>query len=46
VERPINTDVGSGSLALTLTETDGTVSGTGTLNGSGFVNIAVTLTRQ
>jgi hypothetical protein len=90
---PINTDVGSGSLALTLTETDGTVSGTGTLsvtgdalaltvtgtyappnvslqmtsegfeplnlsgevdeeeidgtlNGSGFVNIAVTLTRQ
>ena len=90
---PINTDGGSGSLALTLTETDGTVSGTGTLsvtgdalaltvtgtyaapnvslqmtsqgfepmnlsgevtdeeidgtlNGSGFVNIAVTLTRQ
>jgi hypothetical protein len=90
---PINTDVGSGSLALTLTEGDGTVSGTGTLsvtgdalaltvtgtyvppnvslqmtsqgfepmnlsgevaeeeidgtlNGSGFVNIAVTLTRQ
>jgi hypothetical protein len=25
---PINTDVGSGSLALTLTETDGAVSGT------------------
>lgn len=90
---PINTDVGSGSLALTLTETDGSVSGNGTLsvpgdalaltvtgtyappnlslemtspgfeplnlsgdvsedeidgtlNGSGFVNIAVTLTRQ
>ena len=90
---PINTNVGSGSLALTLTETSGTVGGTGTLsvtgdalaltvtgtyappnislqmtspgfepmnlsgevteeeidgtlNGSGFVNIAVTLTRQ
>jgi len=90
---PINTNVGSGSLALTLTETDGTVTGNGTLsvtgdalaltvtgtyappnlslemtsagfeamnlsgevseeeidgtlNGSGFVNIAVTLTRQ
>lgn len=90
---PINTSVGSGSLALTLTESDGTVSGTGTLsvtgdalaltvtgtyappnvslqmtspgfeplnlsgdvtedeidgtlNGSGFVSIAVTLTRQ
>ncbi len=90
---PINTDGGSGSLAVTLTETDGTVTGTGTLsvtgdalalsitgtyappnvslqmsapgyepmnlsgevsdeeidgtlNGSGFVNIAVTLRRQ
>ncbi len=90
---PITTDVGSGSLALTLTEASGTVSGTGTLsvpgdavaltvtgtyappnvslqmtstgfepmnlsgevsedeidgtlNGSGFVNIAVTLRRQ
>jgi len=90
---PINTNVGSGSLALTLNDANGTVSGTGTLsvtgdalaltvtgnyappnvslqmtssgfepmnlsgevsedeidgtlNGSGFVNIAVTLTRQ
>jgi hypothetical protein len=90
---PITTDAGSGSLALTLTEIDGTVTGTGTLivpgdalaltvtgtyappnaslqmtaqgfeamnlsgevtdeeidgtlNGSGFVNIAVTLRRQ
>jgi hypothetical protein len=90
---PINTNVGSGSLALTLNDAGGNVSGTGTLsvsgdalaltvtgnyappnvslqmmspgfepmnlsgtvsedeidgvlNGSGFVNIAVTLTRQ
>jgi hypothetical protein len=90
---PITTNLGSGSLALTLNEASGTVTGTGTLsvtgdalaltvtgnyappnvslqmtsagfepmnlsgtvsedeidgtlNGSGFVNIAVTLTRQ
>ena len=90
---PINTSTGSGSLALTLNEASGSVTGTGTLtvpgdalsltvtgnyatpnvslqlsspgfepmtlggtvgdetitgtlNGSGFVNIAVTLTRQ
>jgi hypothetical protein len=40
---PINTDVGSGSLALTLTETDGTVSDTGTLSVTGDA-LALTVT--